>query len=159
MLPANRQIRLKIWLELVWWVFTGMATYLLIHPITEKIYQYPFLWINAAFIIVFITFARYTFLLKYTWLAHLEIAKLIFVLAGVSIIYFLMNGFSEVRTYINEEGITGFMRHLPLEDQNMMGKYIENQIVFFGVGSVISAFILIIRLIISIWRGRNNHGV
>ena len=154
-----QKTKLKIILELCWWIFTAIVVYLLLHPITEKIYQYPFLWINAAFIIFFITFTRYIFLLKYTWVANIEWAKLVFILAGMGIVYILMNGFSDVRTYMSENGLTKFMNHLPPDDRSKLGSYIGNQLLFFGVGSTISAIALIFRLIISVWRGRNQNGV
>lgn len=49
--------------------------------------------------------------------------------------------------------------HLGIEEQYKMGDYIRNEMVFFGVASLTTTFLLPTRMILSIWRVRNRGTV
>jgi len=105
---------LSLILEVVWWIFTLLLVVGILFPIYSKANAtYPFYTSSILFIVVFVTFTRYIFLLKYTFLAHLEKLKLAIILFSAII----------------------------------------------GAGSIIAAIVLPLRLVVSIWLGRNRGTV
>ena len=128
----------------------------MLHPIVSSIGSYPFAEINAIFIIVFITFVRYIFLLPQTFLARLQYVKTAIVLLSLLIIVYLINGFSWFQTFMDEEGLQQLTSGLGVTEQEDLLQYIRAEMIFFGVGSIISAIALPVRLIISIWRQYNK---
>ena len=155
----GKELRMKLVLELVWWVLTAFVVYLVMRPIYESMHVWRFWKWNTLFIVVLITFARYTFLLKYTFLARLQIAKGVIILAMFPIVFSLVNGMNIFMAYIEDftwQPITG---HLPEGRKQAIESYLWNEMIFFGAGSVISSPVLAVRLFISIWRQHNRGTV
>lgn len=147
-------------LELVWLLLITLVTIGVLYPIFSKIAEaYPFYTINIIFIITFITFTRLIFLLKYSFLASWEKVKVVLVLCTPVIVFLLVNEMNLFQTFLDEKGITSFINNKSIEEQEMLRKYITTEMLFFGVGSLIAAVILPVRLIISVWRGRNRGTV
>ena len=115
--------------------------------------------INIIFIIVFITFTRYIFLLKHTFLAKQQVIKIAFVLISVPIVFILIHQINLFQTFLDEYGIEGLVGNLPFGKRENIAKFIRAEMLFFGVGSVISAIILTFRLVVSVWRTRNKGTV
>jgi hypothetical protein len=146
-------------LEIIWWFFTLILVAGVLYPILTKIDNYPFLVINIIFIIVFVTFTRYIFLLKHTFLAKQQILKTGIVLIGIPIIFMLINQINIFQTYIDENGIEGVVGDLAFGKRENIATFIRAEMLFFGVGSVISAIVLPFRLVVSVWRTRNRGTV
>ncbi len=147
-------------LEVVWWIFTLLLVVGMLFPIYSKANAtYPFYTSTILFIVVFVTFTRYIFLLKYTFLAHLEKLKLAIILFSAITIFLLINELNFFQTYLDEKGLGSFLSHLSLAEQNSLGAYIRNLMIFFGAGSIIAAIVLPLRLVVSIWLGRNRGTV
>ena len=159
MTGMNSKLSLHFRLEIIWWIFTLILIAGILYPILAKVSNYPFLVINIVFIIVFVTFTRYIFLLKYTFLAKQQLLKIAIVLVGVPIIFMLINQINLFQTFLDENGIEGIVGDLPFGKREDIVKYIRTEMLFFGVGSVISAIVLPIRLLISIWRIKNRGTV
>jgi hypothetical protein len=78
------------------------------------------------------------------------------VLLSVPLIFNLVNNINHFQTYLDEQGILSFMGHLHPSRIDSLEKYVRTQMLLFGVGSVISAVILPVRLTMSVWRVRNK---
>ena len=143
-------------LELLWWLLTALVVVGLLYPILRDIKDYPFLVLNIVFIVTSITFARYIFLLKHTFIAKRQWAKVVLVFLCIPIILYLVNGINYFQTFLDEKGIESFMSGIDLEKQYALVSYIRNEMIFFGVGSLISAIIMPFRLLISVWRLHNR---
>ena len=159
MTVMNREQSLHFRLEIIWWIFTLVLVAGVLYPILTKVVDYPFLVINVIFIIVFITFTRYIFLLKYTFLAKLQLVKIAFVLISVPIIFMLIHQINIFQTFLDEYGVEGLVGDLPFGKREPIAKFIRAEMLFFGVGSVISTIILSVRLVVSVWRTRNKGTV
>ncbi len=146
-------------LELIWWVFTGILILGILYPILSKVDSYPFLMTNIVCVIIFVTFTRYIFLLKYTFWAHSTYAKIGLIVACLPLLFYLISEMNAFQTYMGEEGLETFMPQLDYEGQESLGKYIRNEMILFSTGSIISAVILPLRLLLSIWRGLNRGTV
>jgi len=156
----NQKHSLAFILELIWWIFTLFLTVAVLYPIYIKAGDtYPFFKSNLLFIIVFITFTRFIFLLKHTFLANQEKIKVAIILFSTIIVFLLVNELNFFQTYLDEKGLGSFLGHLSLSEQNRLGMYISQMTLFFGVGSAIAAAVLPFRLVLSIWRGRNRGTV
>lgn len=149
----------KLKLELLCWVLTVVIAAAVLLPIWLKIEDYPFWASNVLFIFIFITFSRYIFLLKHTFIAHRPYIKTGIILVSAIIIAYLINEINFFQTYLDEEGLDAIVGHLPFSERNGMAGYIRNQLLLFGVGSVMTAFILPLRLVLSLWRGHNRDTV
>ena len=71
----------------------------------------------------------------------------------------LVNQINLFQTFLDENGFEGLVGDLPFGKRENMAKFIRAEMLFFGVGSVISAIILPFRLVISVWRTRNKGTV
>ncbi|MEL7021241.1 MAG: hypothetical protein AAGK47_06520 [Bacteroidota bacterium] len=149
----------RISLELYWWLFTAIIGIAILLPILYKVPNYLFLLPNIIFIVAFVTFARYIFLLKHTFLAHQQRLKIAIVLVSAIVIFYLISQINAFQTFLDEEGPDILVNHLPVSEQQSMANYIRSEYLFFGVGSVIAAAILPFRLIISVWRSYNRGTV
>ena len=151
--------RQKIRIEFLWWIFTLVVVILVLLPIIRNVPEYPFYVENTYFIVAFITFTRYIFLLPTTFIARAKWIK-IFVIAIAAILFFVMTtGLQDFHFYVVEKGLQSLVGHLHVEQQSRIIRYIQNEMIFFGVGSIISGIALPIRMIISLWRMRNRGTV
>lgn len=147
----------KILLESIWWVVTAVIVTVVMYPIWTNFPAYKFNGVNIATIVLFVTFARYTFFLKYTFLATWQYAKIGFVLVTIAIVATLMTQIQSFNVWID-----GGDPDILLESVGNAAKresllnYIKSEFLFFVVAAIISAVILAGRLLVSVWRLRNR---
>lgn len=153
------QKSLKISLELIWWVVTALVVWAVLHPINQAMYVWPFRTWNIVFVIMLITLTRYIFLLKHTFLARMQVLKIVVMLAMIPLCFVLIERVNLFLTYIEEQTWESLTGHLPISQQQPIQEYIWGEMLFFGVGSIIAAGTLAVRLMISIWRTRNRGTV
>lgn len=151
----NQKLSNLFTLELVWWLFTAVLVVGILYPILSQLDNYPFLLINGVFIIIFVTFTRYIFLLRYTFLAHEKVYKAILIALSIPIVFYLVNQMNIFQAYIGEEGMETFMPLLSFEEREPLMTYIRNEMLLFGMGSIIAAAVLPFRMVMSIWRNHN----
>lgn len=148
---------LRFRLELIWLLITGLVAAILLAPILYSLPDYPFLWPNLAFIIVMITFSRYIFQLRFTFLANWRIVKVALIFVCLWLAFLLIQEINLFQTFLDENGVEAVVGSLPRESQGAMMSYIRSEMLLFGVGSVISCFVLPIRLVVSVWRRWNGY--
>ena len=147
-------------LESLWWALTLFMVVLILTPIYLTVDNFPFYILNSIYIVTFITVTRYIFLLKYTFVARREIWKIIFVFLMIPAIFLLVQELNLFQTFLDENGMEAMVGEiLPLSRRTAINKYIYNEIMLFGIGSIISCTVLPFRLLISVWRGRNGEGI
>jgi len=153
----NQKQSLSLILEAVWWIVTLLIVATVLYPIyTKASATYPFFKSNILFIVVFVTFTRLIFLLRHTFLANMEKVKLGIILISAIIVFLLVNELNFFQTYLDEKGASSFLNHLTLSEQRDLDPYIRKEMLFFGVGSIITAILLPFRLVVSVWKGRNR---
>lgn len=149
----------KLVLELIWWVVTAIITFGILYPIISSTQSYPFLVSNAIVIAAFITLARYIFLLPYTFICGKLYLKGALILLSPVIIFLLVQEVVLFQSTVDEKGweaLLGISQLQPLEN---ISNYIHSEFLFFGVGSVMSAFIFPLRLVVAIWQAVNRSKV
>lgn len=152
----EEQTKLHIRLEVIWWVVTLIVVAGVLYPIYKSEARYPFWFMNSLFIVVFITIARYIFLLKHTFLANNQWAKAIIAVLCIPLFIYLLDEFSFFRAIADEIGIEEIFEHLSLNGQLGMSNYVRNEMLFFGAASLISAAIFPFRMVLSFWRTHNK---
>lgn len=145
--------------ESLWWIITLLIVFLVMFPIYRANPEFDYLWINIMFIVVFVTGTRYIFLLKYTPISHSFWPKVIYMAASVPIFLKLLDFLAEFNVLIDEKGAHSFFPMLATKAQLSLGKYLNTEFVFFGVGAILVAVIFAFRCLVSIWRMRNRGTV
>jgi uncharacterized membrane protein YhhN len=144
-------------LELVWWLITAVIAAMIVGPIFYKLPDYQFLWPNLAFVIILITFTRYIFFLRYTFLATWRNIKVAIIFICIVIAFLLIQEINLFQTFLDENGVEAIVGTLPRAEQEPMMKFIRSEMLLFGVGSVITCGVLPLRLVVSIWRRWNGY--
>lgn len=155
----NKESALTLKLELIWWLVTLLILFGVLYPIYTKIDGYPFYIENTVFVIVFVTFTRYIFLLKHTFLAYRQKLKAGLFFLAMWLLFYLIDAINNFQTSFSEAGLEPLFHHLPLEEKISMSHYIRNELSLFGVGSAIATVVFMFRLLISVWRVRNRGTV
>jgi hypothetical protein len=150
----------KVLLELVWWLVTLVILTVIMFPIWRNFPDFRFGITNCAFIICFITFTRYAFLLKYTFLANWEKGKIGFVLCAFAIAGILLVQMQDFNVWFDNGDPDVLLKTVKKESiRPSLLEYIKTEFILFAVASSISAFLLAGRLLFSIWRLRNRDKV
>jgi hypothetical protein len=150
----------KIALELVWWVATLVVVVLFLLPVLNYVGdKYAFYKPNIYFIVLFLTFTRYIFLLKHTFLAKAKWLKLILIFLPIPLFLYSIDALFNFQDYVDRGAHIDMMSHLAPDTAMELAKYIKYQFIFFGTGTILVLFLLPIRMIISIWRGINKGTV
>lgn len=149
----------KIYLELLWWIFTFVIVLAVLYPIYSTTPDYPYFKTNALFIIVFVTFGRYIFLLDQTPLYRLTKVKIAIVLASLVIVFYLYGALTGISSSFDASGMIPYTKHLSFDELDRMRSYISKEILFFGAGAFISSLILPVSLILSVGKLRRKEGI
>ncbi len=147
---------LKLWFESIWWIITAVVIYAVLHPIYKAMHVWPLLFWNIIFIVALITMARYIFLLPFTFLARKQVLKVAIILALFPITFALVNGLNIFLAYVEENTWETLTGHLPASQKRSIEDYLWTEMIFFGIGSIIAAPALAVRLFISIWKQHNE---
>lgn len=143
-------------LELIWWGITALVIVGVLFPIREILGEYPFLYSNVFAIIIFLTFTRYVFQLKHSFIGKQQTIKLALILLCFPLFLFYIDCINDFQTVLDENGVEAILGDATIADKVNLGKYVRSEYIFFAVGTVIATFVFFIRLIFSVWRYRNR---
>jgi hypothetical protein len=161
-MTTAKELTGKLIMEVMWWIFTAIVVWIVVQPLWNTYIKYDFIYDSIVNIVIFITFTRYIFLLKYTVIAQLQIAKFLIIFLCIPLGFYLIQEFFNFQDFLDKEGTGYFQAFFPLNiDTNKLYNIIEyttKEISFFAVGAIIVTIILPFRLLISFWRVYNNTG-
>lgn len=146
---------LLVFIEITWWVITGVVVWAVLSHIYKAMYVWPFRNENILFIITLITLARYTFLLKHSFLAKRQILKIVLMLAMIPLAFVLLDKLNGFMAFVEDHTWDMLTGHLPQPQKAETETYLWTEMLFFGVGSIIATPVFAVRLMISIWRTHN----
>ena len=149
--------QLKLVFELVWWILTVVAVLAVMYPILRYVKNYPFYFINVLYIVTFITLTRYLFFMKHTFFAKWQRFKFILIILSIPFIFLIVQELHFFQTFLDERGEGVLVGNLPSSYRGRMIKYIYNEVLLFGVGSIMVSVAFPLRLILSIWRTHNGY--
>lgn len=150
---------LKWKLEILWWGVTALVVGAVLYPVWTETSGYPFYAMNIVFVVAMITLTRYIFLLKHTFIAHWLLVKIALIFVSIPVVFLLVQELNYFQTYIDENGFDPFIREVVTSNQRSLARYIQSQMLFFGVGSIIAGFTFPMRMLISVWRQYNKGTV
>ena len=146
-------------LEVLWWVVTAIVAVAVVLPAVQVAEGYLFVRANVVFVVAFITFSRYIFLLRHTFLARRQRLKAGLFFVFIPVVFLLVQELNGFQSYLDNYGFVPMLGHLSLQSFNAYSRYIYNEMLFFGVGAILSGIVLPFRLLISVWRVRNRGSV
>ena len=151
--------KLQIQYEVIWWLITVVVVVAVMLPIWLNVPDYPFITTNIVFIVVFLTFTRWIFLLKYTWFGWNRNVKLLILFTALPVIVLLSDHLNQFQIYLDDFSIQSFIGHLSNRKQIFISEYIRLEMLFFGSASVIATIVLAFRMMVSIWKVINRGTV
>jgi hypothetical protein len=149
----------KLTVELLWWVFTFVVVCIIMLPIWTEAPGFPFSVQNILLIVFFITFTRYIFFLPLTLIARAKWIKVAIILSAVLFLFVTATAMLDFRNFMDERGLQTLVEDLDVQLQTRRINYIKHEMIFFGMGSLITGVLLPIRLVRSLWRMRNKGTV
>lgn len=118
--------------------------------------KYFFFVENAVAILVFLSFSKYIFLLKYSPFARVKWIKFSAVFLCIPLMMYLIGSLYDFQKFVDEEGIASVLLHTGDMSNYQFGKFIRYQFVFFATGAIVVTALLPVRMIISFWRTYNT---
>jgi hypothetical protein len=151
---SGRLFFLNFLREFLWLTITVVAIYAILYPITSKI-DFIYWQINAFFIFITLTYFRYS--VTFRKLQFLRPAWVRFLLFAVNFSLFLyLMHYEQKFVALSDNYYTedfGFPKIIMYEDiKRGLFKYLYDQIIFFGTGSLLMIITFQLRLIISYWQ-------
>ncbi len=140
-------------------LMTAIVVVVVMYPIWTQFPEYKFNWTNIIYIAAFLTFARYTFLLRYTLIAQAQNVKIAFILLTLIIILGLITQIQDFNVWIDAGDPERLMPLVPQSKRDGLLSYIKSEFFFFAVGAIVASVFLSGRLMMSVWRTRNKEGV
>jgi hypothetical protein len=151
------KLQKKRWtLEWVYWLITGLLAVLLLLPIYQNVENYPFYTYNLLFIFTFFTLTRYIFLLQHSPFVYHKITKLFLAAISIPLAFILFQGFYEYEAAINEYGPEDYFQFKSGAQPPQIIKYINSEMVLFGVSAIFVTLLTPFRMLISIWKTKNR---
>lgn len=154
-MPRNALFN-KILLELCWWAVTAIVIWLILNPIYQSMREWPFWGWNVIFIVSVITLWRYILLFPHTLIAKKQIVKFILMVLMVPFTFKMIEGLHGFMTFIEEKTFESLTGHLPPRPRKSLERYIWVEMLFFGAGSILAGPAFAFRMLISVWRTRNQ---
>jgi hypothetical protein len=149
----------KVLVEIIWWIFTAVVIFIILLPIKENVKDFPFYFQNILLIVAFITFSRHIFFLNLSFIARKKWIKVAIILIAPLFFFIASTALGDFRNFMDEKGLQSLVDHMHVTKQTSMIRYMKHEMIFFGVGSIITGILLPIRMIISLWRMRNKGTV
>lgn len=151
-------------MELVWWLITAITAFIITQSLWGYFKRYDFIYELILYIIVFITFARYVFFLKYTFLAYFQKMKFLLIFISLPLIFYMVQEFFEFRDFLERqnggliEAELYFKDEISFQERYGILEYLSKMYTFFAVAAIITVIIAPFRLLKSYWRVHNNTG-
>ncbi|MBK9150402.1 MAG: hypothetical protein IPM26_05135 [Saprospiraceae bacterium] len=139
------------------WLFILLFAGMILIPVWMTTgFNYTFYFENIISIIVFLSFTKYIFLLRFTPYARMKWVKFAAVFLCIPVFLLLIDNLFDFQRFVDENGTISFFRgSTDLSDYNF-GKFIKYQFILFTVAALVSTVFLPVRLIMSFWRVRNT---
>ncbi|MBL4650411.1 MAG: hypothetical protein JKY03_11835 [Aureispira sp.] len=154
----------KLLMELVWWILTGIVAWMVARPLWSEFIQYGYIQELILFIVILITYTRYLFLLKYTFLSHFQAGKFILIFGTIPLVFYLIHLFFGYQDFLErqsegmEEYQIYFRADMTFNEHGEVIQYLSKVYSFFALSAIIVVVISPFRLLLSFWRVYNKVG-
>ena len=93
----------KIMMEVIWWLITAIVVIMAAQPLWTSFVQYSFVYELIMFGVIFITYTRYLFFMKYTFLAKAQIIKFVFIFLSLPLAFYLIQVFFNYQDFLEKQ--------------------------------------------------------
>lgn len=144
----------KKWLlEFLFILATAVVCILVILPIhLSGVAFEEFMYYNILFVAIGLSWLRLIIRLDLHPLAHSRIFKLILIIAAPMLFFPTLEGLHSFIEFNDREGIQSLLEHLEISNQNQLINYIRIEYLLFGLMSFLGSFLIILKMIRSLWR-------
>ena len=150
--------RWKWMAEILFWVLAVVVSILVMRPIHDYYGdQFKYYESNYAFIVLFITYTRYLFLLRFTPFSHNLWVKLVLTFLSIPLMLWLVDDTYDFRRMLDEVGLEPFVMSKNLDTRLSLARYAKYEYLFFSTSAIITIVLMPFRMIVSIWRVRNRN--
>lgn len=160
----QRERTSKLIMELLWWLVTAIVAWMVTRPYWKYFVNDEYVVELLVYIVVFITVARYLFLLKYTFLARVQPLKFILIFASIPLIFLGVQEFFAFRDFYETQsegmviGQSYFKPELTFSERYQMLQRLVPVYTFFASSAILTVFVMPFRLLVSYWRVYNKTG-
>lgn len=155
----NNTLKYKWQLEVLFLLITAIITFIIVYPVQSYFEsRFPFINTNCFIVFIFLTQARYLFLLRLTPFSHSHIVKLVLLFICIPLLLYVVDQFYEFQNFVD----VGKMEEIVLSNESLvrshqMIKYTTYEMIFFLSGLFITAIITPFRMVVSIWKVVNKR--
>ncbi len=145
-------IKHKFITEILWILIAGVIALAVLAPPILSVSEFQFQLDNALIIFGFISVLRLLFFHKQApWLGYKPVKAAVCV-AMIPVFLFTVLSINNVQTFVDANGYAALFGGMETELMTQWGRYVRNEVVFFGAGLLICSVILPVVLIIEVWR-------
>ena len=137
--------------ELLWWAFTLVLAALIISPVYLYLPDFPYLLPNLIFVVAAVTFTRYLFLLRLSWLNQRHVWMALVVFMAIPIIFYMGQYLNYFRTHLDNYGPDVWIENIDPATGKPLMNYLQTEYNFFGIWAIIAGVILPFRFIYQVW--------
>ena len=147
----------KVQYEILAFAFAAVLSALIVLPIYFRVGgDYDYYVPNIFAVIVFVTFARWIFLLRFSPFSRSNWFRFVLIFLPIPLFMYQIDSLLDFTAYIDEHGSTGFFKDLIDPGNYAFARYIRYQFLFFSTGALITIVLLPVRMIRSFWRTVNT---
>lgn len=143
----NKELKYRWRAEILLWLIVAVATFMIIYPVYQNTYNFPFLWVNTLFVVLALTFSRWIFFWRITPYENTMWVIVILVCIQPLLLFILIRLFGDFRLYLDEKGLFPVLTQQSMEESMRWAKIIKMEMIAFSVFVIISAITLFFRLI------------
>jgi hypothetical protein len=145
--------------EIIAWIMAALIAVLVVYPVSSNVIDYKYTTINTLCVLVFLAFSRYILFTKYTPFSHYTPFKLALILSCIPLFFYFMDSLYDFQRMLDEVGLEPNVNSDDPEFRWNIARYGKYQFLFFASGTMLTLFLLPIRMVISIWRTKNTNNV
>ena len=161
---SKKQRLVKLMMEIIWWLITVTIVFMVAQPLWGSFAKYSFVYELIMFGIIFITYTRYLFFMKYTFLAEAQVVKFILIFVSLPFAFYLIQVFFNYQDFLEKqnEGMLEFQEYfikgISFQEHTDILTYMSKVYSFLGMSAIIAVIISPFRLLVSYWRVYNKTG-
>ena len=145
----------QILIELIWLMIIAISATAILYPICFKA-EYKFLFINVFFIFISITYIRFIVLFKDIALLQNKWFKIFLFLINFHFMIWSAIRLQDMIPIWEGQTIFGYVyqvyHEMSLADRNWLLNYIRNEVLLFGIATILLSAILNARILVSFFR-------
>ena len=142
----------RIYIEVVSLLISIVLAGLIVLPIVNAGIKFDLITYNFIYVIVSLTFIRWLVRWDLHPLTDSKLAKITIICLTPLLFFPLLEGIHSFVEFRDQAGIASIMTHLSYSSEQFYSKYLSNEYLFFAVGSLITSFLLIFKMLRSLWR-------